>query len=335
MNPSEVLALIESDVERKFSLLTPVNKCWQPSDFVPDLTKATWPEDLADFRKAAQELPDELLVVLVGAMITEEALPSYQTSFNRLGDIRDETGDSPNPWAKWSRAWTSEENRHGDLLNRYLYLTGRVNMRAVETSIQHLIRNGFNPQHSNDPYNGLVYTSFQERATRLSHGQVARLSRAAGDAVLGKICNVVAADEARHEDAYKSFMARVFEIDPSGAVLSFETMLTRTITMPAHLMSDPEDSGIFGCFSSIAQRLGVYTFSDYISIMEHLIEHWDVTQLTGLSSLAAEAQNRVCRLPEYYRKRIGAMEMKLPISKRPYPWIIDREHISQIGCLHG
>jgi acyl-[acyl-carrier-protein] desaturase len=25
-----------------------------------------------------------------------------------------------------------EENRHGDLLNKYLYLSGRVNMREVE-----------------------------------------------------------------------------------------------------------------------------------------------------------------------------------------------------------
>ncbi len=326
MDQREVLASIEGDVERKFSLLTPVNKSWQPSDFVPDLTKESWPQDVSEFRKAAQELPDELLVVLVGSMVTEEALPSYQTSFNRLGSIRDETGDSVNPWAKWSRAWTSEENRHGDLLNRYLYVTGRVNMRAVETSIQHLIRNGFNPQHTNDPYNGLVYTSFQERATRLSHGQVARLTRAAGEPALGKICNTIAADEARHEDAYKSFMSRVFEIDPAGAVLSFETMLTRTITMPAHLMSDPEDEGLFACFSSVAQRLGVYTFADYIGIMEHLIEHWDVAHLKGLSGLAAEAQNRVCRLPAYYRKRMGSMEKKLPpLNQRPYPWVIRRE----------
>jgi acyl-[acyl-carrier-protein] desaturase len=32
-------------------------------------------------------------------------------------------------WAQWVRQWTSEENRHGDLLNKYLYLSGRVNMR--------------------------------------------------------------------------------------------------------------------------------------------------------------------------------------------------------------
>jgi acyl-[acyl-carrier-protein] desaturase len=37
-----------------------------------------------------------------------------------------------NGWAQWVRQWTSEENRHGDLLNKYLYLSGRVNMREVE-----------------------------------------------------------------------------------------------------------------------------------------------------------------------------------------------------------
>jgi acyl-[acyl-carrier-protein] desaturase len=40
------------------------------------------------------------------------------------------------------RQWT-EENRHGDLLNKYLYLSGRVNMREVEMTTQHLINDGF------------------------------------------------------------------------------------------------------------------------------------------------------------------------------------------------
>jgi acyl-[acyl-carrier-protein] desaturase len=40
------------------------------------------------------------------------------------------------------RQWTGEENRHGDLLNKYLYLSGRVNMRG-EMTTQHLINDGF------------------------------------------------------------------------------------------------------------------------------------------------------------------------------------------------
>ena len=43
-----------------------------------------------------------------------------------------EQDEGGNGWAKWIRAWTGEENRHGDLLSKYLYLCGRVNMREME-----------------------------------------------------------------------------------------------------------------------------------------------------------------------------------------------------------
>jgi len=58
-------------------------------------------------------------------MITEEALPTYMAMLNTLDGVRDETGASPMPWAQWTRLWTAEENRHGDLMSKYIYLTGR------------------------------------------------------------------------------------------------------------------------------------------------------------------------------------------------------------------
>ena len=61
---------------------------------------------------------------------------------NRVAGFCDDTGCSDLPWARWLRGWTAEENRHGDLLNRYLYLSGRVDMRQVETTVHHLLRNG-------------------------------------------------------------------------------------------------------------------------------------------------------------------------------------------------
>ncbi|CAI0448471.1 unnamed protein product [Linum tenue] len=75
-------------------------------------------------------------------MITEEALPTYQTMLNTLDGVRDETGASLTSWAIWTRAWTAEENRHGDLLNKYLYLSGRVDMKQIEKTIQYLIGSG-------------------------------------------------------------------------------------------------------------------------------------------------------------------------------------------------
>jgi acyl-[acyl-carrier-protein] desaturase len=131
------------------TLLKPVAESWQPTDWLPDLTAGNWREELGEFRERAQSLPDELLVVLVGDMITEEALPSYQTWLNLLQGLGDPTGASDSPWARWGRGWTAEENRHGDLLNRYLYLTGRVDMRSIETTVHHLINNGFNPLTAN------------------------------------------------------------------------------------------------------------------------------------------------------------------------------------------
>ena len=36
--------------------------------------------------------------------------------------VRDETGASPTPWGRWTRQWVAEENRHGDLMNKYCWL---------------------------------------------------------------------------------------------------------------------------------------------------------------------------------------------------------------------
>ena len=100
-------------------------------------------------------------------MVTEEALPTYMNMINTLDVVEDETGASLTPWAYWTRHWTAEENRHGDLLNKYLYLTGRVDMRKIEVTIQNLIGKGMDPKTDNNPYLGFIYTSFQERATKV------------------------------------------------------------------------------------------------------------------------------------------------------------------------
>lgn len=86
---------------------------------------------------------------------------------NTPAGVRDETGASKTPWATWTRAWTAEENRHGDLMNKYMYLTGRVNMKSIEVTIQNLIGSGMDPKTENNPYLGFLYTSFQVRRTAM------------------------------------------------------------------------------------------------------------------------------------------------------------------------
>lgn len=130
--------------ESVLPLLKPVEQCWQPQNFLPDpsLPFDEFTDQVKSLRERTKELPDEYFVVLVGDMVTEEALPTYQSMINNLDGVGDEVGSSPSPWAVWTRAWTAEENRHGDLLKTYLYLSGRVDMEMIEKTVQYLIGAG-------------------------------------------------------------------------------------------------------------------------------------------------------------------------------------------------
>lgn len=319
--------------------LKPVEKIWQPSDFLPEPQSENFVEEVRELRERATCLPLDYLVVLVGDMITEEALPTYMAMLNTLDGVRDETAAQKNAWATWTRQWVAEENRHGDLLNKYLYLTGRVNLRQIEVTIEKLICAGMDPKTENNSYLGFVYTSFQERATKVSHGNTAAMAMAHGDDVLSKICGSIASDESRHEMAYKTIMAELFRLDPDGAVLAFYDMMRKQIIMPAHLMDDAVHEDInggrtlFADYSEVAERLGVYTAGDYCDIIEHLIERWNVRNLTGLSAEGLEAQEKVCKLPERFRKlaeRMEARKNKREAVHSKFSWIFNEPVL-----LHG
>jgi len=317
-----VIRALEPAVERNLQLLRPPGAAWQPSDYLPDLSAEGWHEALASLRRGVRALPDDVLVVLVGDMVTEEALPSYSMALNQL--VQDRTGTGPGPWARWLRGWTAEENRHGDLLNAYLRLGGRVDMRAVEQTVHTLIANGFDSGSAEDPYNLLIYTSFQERATRVSHGNVGRLAEQAGDTVLARICRMIAGDEAKHEAFYSRMTSHVLDIDPAGAVLSFAAMLERQIAMPGRLMGDGREPDLFDRFAVVAERTGVYTAHDYAGIIAHLVAAWDIAR-RSLSGEAARAQEAICRAPERYRKLADRRASRLasrPLA--PFRWVRGR-----------
>ena len=302
----DVIKDLSGFVGENLSLLLPVDQAWQPTDFLPDLTAEDWVERMSEFRASAAGLSDDLLVILVGNMVTEEALPNYSVSLNRI--VRDMTGMGDAPWASWLRGWTAEENRHGDLLHNYLRLTGRVNMRSIEVTIHHLISKGFSALkggkdtiNEQDTYAGLMYTSFQERATRISHGNVARLALVQGDEALARICRRIAGDESRHETFYTKVVGQVMEQDPEGALLAFRSLLRNMISMPGRNMADGETPNLYNNFAAVAQRVGTYTARDYAQIIDHLIKTWKVADLS-VTGKAAKAQDYLCQQAEKFER---------------------------------
>ncbi|GFS45942.1 plant stearoyl-acyl-carrier-protein desaturase family protein [Actinidia rufa] len=250
--------------------LKPVEKCWQPQDFLPDPASEGFHDQVKELRERAKELPDDYFVVLVGDMITEEALPTYQTMLNTL--------------------------------------------------------DGMDPRTENSPYLGFIYTSFQERATFISHGNTARHAKEHGDIKLAQICGTIASDEKRHETAYTKIVEKLFEIDPDGTILALADMMKKKISMPAHLMYDGRDNNLFEHFSAVTQRLGVYTAKDYADILEFLVGRWKVEELTGLSGEGRKAQDYVCGLTPRIRRLEERSQSRVKQTRvMPFSWIFDRE----------
>ncbi len=322
---SDIITALQKATEEQLPLLKPASETWQPSDLLPDLSQEGWQDQIQEFQKEAAAIPDEAIACLVGNTITEEALPSYQTWLNRHMEFRDETGTDSTPWAKWTRAWSAEENRHGDILNRYLYLSGRVNMKSIEITIHNLIRNGFNLGSGNHVYKSIVYASFQERATRVSHRNMGLLAHKWGEKKLGKISALIAGDEARHEQAYQNLFKVCLQLDPNGAMLAMADMLLSKIVMPARLMDDGSGRDIFADYSIVAQKLGIYTTRDYAELLFFLVETWKLDKLKNLSSLAVAAQEKICKTAEkYLRKSESLMEAIQSVKIQPFSWLNPR-----------
>uniref|UniRef100_A0A2N9EX63 Acyl-[acyl-carrier-protein] desaturase n=1 Tax=Fagus sylvatica TaxID=28930 RepID=A0A2N9EX63_FAGSY len=208
--------------ENILTLLKPVEKCWQPQDFLPDPASNGFLEQVKELRARTMEIPDDILIILAASIVTEEALPTYQSRFNATDDL----GTGANP------------------------------------------------------YLGLIYTSFQERATFVSHGNTARLVKKHGDIKLAQICGTIAADEKRHESAYTKIVEKLFELDPNETIMAFADVMRRKISMPGHLMYDGYDQNLFVNVSTVSSRIGAYSALDYIDVMEHFVDKWKVEKLT-------------------------------------------------------
>lgn len=316
----EVMQQLEPKVDGFIDdYLIPVDKIWQPSDLLPDSQNDNFFEEVTELRELAKELPYDFWIVLVGDTVTEEALPTYESWLMDVEGINQQDGGTA--WSRWVRWWTGEENRHGDTLNKYLYLSGRVNMREMERTTHHLLNDGFDIGTDRDPYKNFVYTSFQEMATYVSHNRVAKMARKSGNKSLAKMCKIIAGDEMRHYNAYTSFVKELMNIDPSGMMLAFRDMMKHQIVMPAHFMR--ESSGVksqaFDEFSHAAQRLGVYTGQDYVDILNRLLKRWDIENVTQLNDEAQKARDYLMKLPSRL-ERVNR-RVKIPEEIVHFKWV--------------
>jgi hypothetical protein len=99
---SEVLQHLEGFLKENLpTFLKDVKDSWQPADYLPDPRQDTFFDEVKLLREKAKDLSYDLVAVLVGDTITEEALPNYEAWFHQLDDLN---RDPDNGWAQWIRA---------------------------------------------------------------------------------------------------------------------------------------------------------------------------------------------------------------------------------------
>ena len=86
--------------------------------------------------------------------------------------------------------------------------------------------------------------------------------------------------------------------------------------MPAHFLreSGQKISSAFEHFSDSAQRIGVYTASDYVDIMQKLIDKWEIDKIAGLTDEAEKARDYLMKLPA----RMAKISERLVIPEDPF-----------------
>ena len=104
-------------------------------------------------------------------------------------------------------------------------------------------------------------------------------------------------------------------------MIVFEDMMRKKIVMPAHFLrqSGEKTGQAFDHFSDAAQRLGVYTGSDYIDILESLIKEWKIADFSKLTDKAEKARDYLMALPDRY-KRVAGREQKPKLAYQ-FNWI--------------
>ncbi len=247
---------------------------WMPHEYVPwslgrDFDTLPWEPDQSRLSDVAQ-------IAFEVNLLTEDNLPSYHreiaTIFGR---------DSA--WGTWVHRWTAEEGRHSIVMRDYLMVTRGVDPVALERGRMHQMEKGFD-SGDKSPLRTIVYVSFQELATRISHRNTGRFTQ---DPVAEKLLTRVAADENLHMIFYRNLVTAALEIAPSATVQAIAEELM-TFQMPGTGIDD---------FENKAKRMakaGIYDLRiHHDDVVTPLLRHWKFFELTDLDADAEQARENV------------------------------------------
>ncbi|ETZ70511.1 acyl-ACP desaturase [Mycobacteroides abscessus] len=221
----ELLHELEPVVEENVHRHLGVTKDWNPHDYVP------WSEGKnykalggQDWDPEQSKLSEVAKIAMITNLLTEDNLPSYhrEIAMNFTMD---------GPWGTWVNRWTAEENRHGIAIRDYLVVTRSVDPVELEKLRMEQMTRGFSPGQNRQGgdelfaeslFDSVVYVTFQELATRVSHRNT---GKACAEPVADELLKRISTDENLHMIFYRNLVEAGMHIAPDQALKSIHKVL--------------------------------------------------------------------------------------------------------------
>jgi acyl-[acyl-carrier-protein] desaturase len=225
----QLLKELEPVVEANLNRHLRMRKDWNPHDYIPwsdgknyyALGGEDWEPEQSHISEVAQ-------VAMVQNLLTEDNLPAYHREIAMNFGM-------DGAWGQWVNRWTAEENRHGIALRDYLVVTRAIDPVQLEELRVEQVTRGFSPGQNQQGdlfaeslFDSVIYVTFQELATRVSHRNT---GKACSEPIADQLLQRVSADENLHMIFYRDVSEAGFDIAPDQAMYSLHRVL-RNFKMP-------------------------------------------------------------------------------------------------------
>jgi acyl-[acyl-carrier-protein] desaturase len=271
----ELEPVVETNLNRHLSM----HRNWNPHDYIPwSDGKNFYALGGQDWDPEQSKLSDVAQVAMVQNLVTEDNLPSYHREIAMNFGM-------DGAWGQWVNRWTAEENRHGIALRDYLVVTRSVDPVELEKLRIEVVNRGFSPgqNHQGNYFadrltDSVIYVTFQELATRVSHRNT---GKACNESVADQLMAKISADENLHMIFYRDVSEAAFDIAPNQAMQSLHLIL-RHFKMPGFLVPEFRRKAV------IIAVGGVYDIRIHLEeVVKPVLKKWRIFEREDFTGEAA------------------------------------------------
>ncbi|MFR9753488.1 acyl-ACP desaturase [Nocardia sp. 004] len=275
----EILTELEPVAEQNLNRHLSMAKDWNPHEYVP------WSEGRnfaamggKDWAPEQSQLSEVAKVAMITNLLTEDNLPSYH---REIAQNFPEEG----PWCSWVDRWTAEEHRHGIVMRDYLVVTRGVDPVALEEArMIHMTNGAQSPEGWGGFLQGIVYVTFQELATRVSHRNT---GKACNDPIAERMLQRIATDENLHMVFYRSLCGAALDLVPDQAMVALTKVVTN-FQMPGMGMPD------FRRNSVLMAKYGIYDVRQHLEeVMGPVLKQWNIFDRSDFGAHGEQAREEL------------------------------------------